>query len=134
MFMKKIVLFVLFSCLVAWSYAQDDDDPPTYDEIWINVYPEPPMPTDQVPVPITVIKTASDISVMFLVQMDEVLIEFLDSKETVVLKKVVKGDPLNPVEINIEDLPNGTYTIRFTEVKASDNTYEGCFDVAGNDE
>lgn len=35
--MKKIVLFVLFSCLVAWSYAQDDDDPPTYDEIWINV-------------------------------------------------------------------------------------------------
>ena len=123
--MKKIVLFVLFSCLVAWSYAQDDDDPPTYDEIWINVYPEPPMPTDQVPVPITVIKTASDISVMFLVQMDEVLIEFLDSKETVVLKKVVKGDPLNP---------NGTYTIRFTEVKASDNTYEGCFDVAGNDE
>lgn len=132
--MKKIVLFVLFSCLVAWSYAQDDDDPPTYDEIWINVYPEPPMPTDQVPVPITVIKTALDISVMFLVQMDEVLIEFLDSKETVVLKKMVKGDPLNPVEINIEDLPNGTYTIRFTEVKASDNTYEGCFDVAGNDE
>ena len=134
MFMKKIVLFVLFSCLVAWSYAQDDDEPTTYDEIWINVYPAPPMPTDQVPVPITVIKTASDISVMFLVQMDEVLIEFLDSKETVVLKKVVKGDPLNPVEINIEDLPNGTYTIRFTEVKASDNTYEGCFDVAGNDE
>ena len=134
MFMKKIVLFVLFSCLVAWSYAQDDDDPPTYDEILIIGQPEIPIPVDQVPVPITVIKTASYISVMFLVQMDEVLIEFLDSKETVVLKKVVKGDPLNPVEINIEDLPNGTYTIRFTEVKASDNTYEGCFDVAGNDE
>lgn len=134
MFMKKIVLFVLFSCLVAWSYAQDDDDPPTYDEILIIGQPEIPIPVDQVPVPITVIKTASDISVMFLVQMDEVLIEFLDSKETVVLKKVVKGDPLNPVEINIEDLPNGTYTIRFTEVKASDNTYEGCFDVAGNAE
>ena len=132
--MKKIVLFVLFSCLVAWSYAQDDDDPPTYDEILIIGQPEIPIPVDQVPVPITVIKTASDISVMFLVQMDEVLIEFLDSKETVVLKKVVKGDPLNPVEINIEDLPNGTYTIRFTEVKASDNTYEGCFDVAGTDE
>lgn len=130
--MKKIVFFTLLACLVSLSYAKDDDDPPTYDEIWINVYPEPPYPTDQVPVPVTVVKTASDISVKFLVEMDEVLIEFVDSNEIVVLKKVVKGDPLNPVEINIEDLPNGTYTIRFTEIKASSSTYTGSFEVGNS--
>lgn len=129
--MKKIVLFVLFSCLLSWSYAKDDDDfSDSY--FWIIVYPEPPYPTDQAPLPVTVVKTASDISVKFLVEMDEVLIEFVDSNEIVVLKKVVKGDPLNPVEINIEDLPNGTYTIRFTEIKASSSTYTGSFEVGNN--
>lgn len=126
--MKKIVLLVLFSCLIVGSYAKDDYDPADSD-YWIIVYPERPKTTDQAPVPVTVTKTFSDISVMFLVEMDEVLIEFLDSKDMVVLKKVVKGDPLHPVEINIENLPNGTYTIRFTEIKETDSTYTGSFDI-----
>lgn len=129
--MKKVVLFILLGCLISFVYAKDDD-PPTYDEILIIGQPEIPIPVDQAPVPVTVVKTASDISVKFLVEMDEVLIEFVDSNEIVVLKKVVKGDPLNPVEINIEDLPNGTYTIRFTEIKASSNTYAGSFEVANS--
>lgn len=126
--MKKNVLFVLFSCLLLVSYAKDDYDPADSD-YWIIVYPERPMATDQAPVPVTVTKTFSDISVMFLVEMNEVLIEFLDSEDVVVLKKVVKGDPLHPIEINIENLPNGTYTIRFTEIEASNSAYEGCFEV-----